>query len=222
MAAGGLFSYQQQKAQAENQAAQMRAQANAQRAQAVMYDNAAKAEQHKQSQIADNYAQESAQLRDRRRAAQASAVAQAGSAGIGINGTSALDILTAGSEAYMQDRINLLNNQRNDNYNSRVAESGFINQGNAARTSARNLDAQASAVANVSPLPTILGTAAQIYGMEYVAGKNVGSSKGSGFDFGTSYNLATGNTSYAYTGTYKDTANAFKTNSFTKPKYNRL
>lgn len=151
-ALGGLLQYRQQRAQAD-------AQANMYRAQAQAAEQNARIENRKQEQIADNYAHQQEALRARHRLAMGAQRAQTGAAGLDFAG-SAMDILAAGDDAYRQDALNLLSNQRNDNYSSRVAESNYINQANQANAAASNV----KRAARMSGLATILGTAASVYG----------------------------------------------------------
>ena len=153
-ALGGYFSYRQNRQMADAQAAAYNAQAQA-------AEQNAKVEARKQEQIADNYAQESRRLRARQRLSEGAQRAQTGALGLDFSGSS-LDILSSGLDAYNQDQVNLLNNQRNDNYASRVAQTNYINQANAMRTAASNVKSQA----RNSWFPTLLGIAASIYGIE--------------------------------------------------------
>ena len=152
-ALGGLLQYRQQQAQANAQASMYRAQADA-------AQQNARIENRKQEQIADNYAQQQEALRARQRLAEGAQRAETGAAGLNFAG-SAMDILSSGYDAYNKDSMNLLMNQRNDNYSSRVAESNYINQANQANASAANVKRQAK----MSGLATILGTAASVYGV---------------------------------------------------------
>ncbi len=161
-ALGGLFQYKQQQAQANAQASMYRAQADA-AAQNARIEN------RKQEQIADNYAQQQEALRARHRLAMGAQRAETGAAGLNFAG-SAMDILSSGYDAYNKDAANLLMNQRNDNYSSRVAESNYINQANQANAAASNVKKQA----RMAGLATILGTAASVYGAAQ-PWKNVGS-----------------------------------------------
>ena len=149
-ALGGLLQYRQQQAQANAQASMYRAQADA-------AQQNARIENRKQEQIADNYAQQQEALRARQRLAEGAQRAETGAAGLNFAG-SAMDILSSGYDAYNKDSMNLLMNQRNDNYSSRVAESNYINQANQANASAANVKRQAK----MSGLATILGTAASV------------------------------------------------------------
>lgn len=152
-ALGGVMNYQQQQAQAS-------AQARAYGAQADAADQNARIEGRRQEQIADKYARESENLRQRQRIIAGQQRAQAGSAGLGMAG-SPLDILSSGMDAYNQDKMTLLSNQRNDSYNSRVAQSNYLNQAESYRSAADNT----RSVAKTAGVATILGTAASIYGM---------------------------------------------------------
>lgn len=152
-ALAGYSQYRGQQEAANAQAASYRAQADA------MEQNA-RVENKRQEQIADNYARQAQQLRQRQRIVAGQQRAQAGSAGLGMGG-SALDLLSAGYDAYNQDQQTLLMNQRNDNYNSRVQETNFINQAAGLRSAAGNVKRNARA----QGLSTILGTAASIYGL---------------------------------------------------------
>lgn len=152
-ALGGVMNYQQQQAQAD-------AQARAYEAQADAAEQNARTEGRRQEQIADKYARESENLRQRQRIIAGQQRAQAGSAGLGMAG-SPLDILSSGMDAYNQDKMTLLSNQRNDNYNRRVAQSNYLNQAASYRSAADNT----RSVAKTAGVATILGTAASIYGM---------------------------------------------------------
>ena len=149
----GYMQYRGQKDAAD-------AQARNYEAQAQVAEQNARTEGYRQEQIADKYARESENLRNRQRIIAGQQRAQAGAAGLGLAGSS-LDILSAGNEAYNQDKATLLSNQRNDNYNSRVTQSNYIAQANSFRSAADNT----RRVARTQGLATILGTAASIYGM---------------------------------------------------------
>lgn len=152
-ALGGLMSYRQQQQQANAQASMYRAQADA-------AERNAQLEGRKQEQIADQYANEAAKLRSRRRLIEGSQRAQTGAAGLNFGG-SAFDILSSSNDAYLQDQMTLLSNQRNDNYNSRVAESNYEAQAANSRAAASNV----KRAARWQGLSTILGTAASVYGV---------------------------------------------------------
>lgn len=153
MGATALFGYRQQVQQAE-------AQADAYKAQAEADEQNARIEGRKQEQIADNYANEAKQLRSRQRLAQGAQRAQAGAAGIDFSG-SQMDILSSSLDAYKNDQVTLLSNQRNDNYNSRVVQTNYLNDANQKRAAADNVVSSAKS----QWLPTLLSTAASIAGM---------------------------------------------------------
>jgi hypothetical protein len=165
-ALGGIMNYQQQQAQAD-------AQAEAYNRQAEAAEQNARIEGKRQEQIADKYARESDNLRQRQRIIAGQQRAQAGSAGLGMAG-SVMDILSAGNEAYNQDKMTLLSNQRNDNFNSRVTQSNYLNQAASYRSAADNT----RSVAKTAGIATILGTAASIYGMGGFGGGGAGSAGG--------------------------------------------
>lgn len=152
-AASALIGYKQSVDAAEQQASAYRAQAEAD-------ERNARYENRKQEQIADNYANESRQLRTKARLAQGAQRAQAGAANIDFSG-SQMDLFSSSQQAYQQDQQTLLTNQRNDNFNSRVAESNFINSANAKRAAADNVVSNAKA----SLVPTLLSTAGSIVGI---------------------------------------------------------
>ena len=152
--ASALFGYQQLVQQADTKAKAMRAQAEAD-------EQNARIEGRKQEQIADNYAKEARDLRNRQRLAQGAQRAQAGAAGLGFGG-SQQDILSSSLDAYRQDQATLLTNQRNDNYNSRVVQTNYINDANQKRAAADNVVSQAKG----QLVPTLLSTAASIAGAQ--------------------------------------------------------
>ena len=165
-ALGGIMNYQQQQAQAD-------AQAEAYKRQAEAAEQNARIEGKRQEQIADKYARESDNLRQRQRIIAGQQRAQAGSAGLGMAG-SVMDILSAGNEAYNQDKMTLLYNQRNDNFNSRVTQSNYLNQAASYRSAAENTLYNAK----IGGVATILGTAASIYGMGGFGGGGASSAGG--------------------------------------------
>lgn len=154
MGLSGYMQYNSQKQAADAQSAAYNAQAQA-------AEQNARIETRRQEQIADTYAQQQQALRDRRRLAEGQQRAAAGAAGLGMSG-SMLDILSSGYDAYTNDQMNLLTNQRNDNYNSRIAETNWLHQASSARSAAANV----RSAAKTQGMATILGTAASIYGLE--------------------------------------------------------
>lgn len=166
MGAAGLFSYQQQVKQAEQQS-------NALKAQAEADERNARIEGRKQEQIADNYAKEARDLRNRQRLAQGAQRAQAGSAGIGFSG-SQQDILASSLSAYNEDQQTLLTNQRNDNYNSRVVQTNYLNDASQKRAEADNVVSSAKA----QLIPTLLSTASSIVGVTSQSSSSTGGDTG--------------------------------------------
>ena len=168
-ALGGFAQYKQQEAAIENQAAMYKAQAAA-------AEQNAKVEGKRQEQIADKYGEEQRRLRARQRLAEGQLRAQAGAAGIDSTTGSPFDIQAAGQEAYENDKLTLLGNQRNDNYASRVQQSNYLNEAASSRAAASNLESQ------LGPLKwgTILGTAASIAGNFGGGGSAAGGTSASG------------------------------------------
>nr|DAQ51938.1 MAG TPA: hypothetical protein [Caudoviricetes sp.] len=158
-----VSGFVQQRAQEQQIKAQASAQANMYRAQADAAAQNARIENRKQEQIADNYAQQQDALRTRRRLAEGAQRAETGAAGLNFAGSS-MDILSSGYDAYKQDAMNLLGNQRNDNYSSRVAESNYINQMNSSNAAANNVLNSARKQIRMSRISSILGTATSIIG----------------------------------------------------------
>ena len=156
--AGGALQYKQQQDAAD-------AQASMYRAQAQTAEQNAKVESRKQESIADSYANKSLQLRSRQRLIAGQQRAEAGAAGLGFSG-SAMDMLSSSLNAYNTDQTNLLTDQRNDNYASRVTQTNYETQARNNRTAAGNVESQAK----MAGIGTILGTAASIYGLSGTGG----------------------------------------------------
>lgn len=208
----GYANYESQKsaiqAQADSQASYLRAQAQADEANAQARERNAQVEARKQEQIADNYGNEQRKLRDRQRIAAASLRAGAGAAGLDSSTGSPFDIQSAGQEAYWQDQMTLLGNQRNDNFASRVTQSNYINEAGQLRNQAENNRRQAQATLDDADrqigalgLTSILGTATSM--VPFLSGIGGGGSTGNRTNFGTvsanaghgyswNYNTATG------------------------------
>ena len=109
-------------------------------------------------QQAEAYAQKQKQLNDKFRLARGQARAEAGASGLTADGSVA-DILSSSEDAYKQDSINLLQNQRNDSWNSYVNEVNYRNQANAYNTAASNARKQG----HQKMFATLIGDAANIY-----------------------------------------------------------
>lgn len=182
-ALSGMVQYRQQQQQAN-------AQASMYRAQAETATRNAQIENRKREQQADNYAQQQAALRSRQRLTEGRQRAQTGAAGLNFSG-SAMDILSSGYDAYQKDAENLLGNQRNDDYNSRLTITNYLNQANQANAAAANVKKQA----RLSGIGTLLGTAASVYGAGQ-SWKSSGSSSGSNANWAGNTDMGYGTTSF--------------------------
>ena len=177
---------------AADQAAATRMQAEQQRQQAEATYQNARIQSRKGEQIAEQYNQQQQQLDARRRLAIAANNASMGAAGIVSGVGSGLDILSATNDAWEQDSLNLLSNQRNATYDNYVQEVNLRNQGNAQVAQAGNLDMearrydqlsasyvdqarQAAKMGQIGMFGTLLGGAVSMIGMQ-----GAGSSKASG------------------------------------------
>lgn len=139
-----------------------RAQAAALNAQAdAAYQNA-KIQNRKSEQLAERYAQEQRELDNKRRLVAGQQAAAAGASGIAGGVGSALDVYTATNEAWKQDSLNLLSNQRSDTHDSYIQEVNYTNQGNSYRSQAK----AAKQAGNWAMVGTLLSGAASMYGMK--------------------------------------------------------
>jgi len=141
---------------------QSRAQAAAYEAQAEAAYQNAKIQNKKSELLADQYAQKQRELDDRRRLVTGQQIAAAGASGISSNVGSPLDVYTASMDAWGQDTVNLLTNQRNDQWSNYVNEVNYRNQGNAAMANAK----AAKQAGTIGAIGTLLGGAASMYGMK--------------------------------------------------------
>ena len=89
-------------------------------------------------------------------------IAAAGASGISSNVGSPLDVYTASMDAWGQDTVNLLTDQRNDQWSNYVNEVNYRNQGNAAMANAK----AAKQAGTIGAIGTLLGGAASMYGMK--------------------------------------------------------
>ena len=121
-------------------------------------DSASETEEKKTSY--DQYLQQQQKLDDRRRLIRGQQAASAGASGLAAGG-SVLDVMGSSEDAYRQDSLNLLSNQRNDTWSNYVNVVNYQNQANAFRASAENAEQQGKA----NKFNTILGTAASMYGI---------------------------------------------------------
>ena len=194
---GGLLTagqgYMSYKSQVEAAEAQADSQASMYRAQAQAAEHNAKIESKKQEQIADNYGQQQRDLRARHRINAGQVRAGAGAAGLDMSG-SMMDILSSGQEAYDQDKLTLLTNQRNDNYESRAQQTNYENEAGAARVAIKNTYADLARQKQGIMWNSILGTAASI-ASPYIGGSGGGGNSGGSSAGGTTYagTLYTGN-----------------------------
>lgn len=141
---------------------QGKAQAAAYEAQAEAAYQNAKIQNKKSELMADQYAQKQRELDDRRRLVTGQQIAAAGASGISSNVGSPLDVYTASMDAWGQDTVNLLTNQRNDQWSNYVNEVNYRNQGNAAMANAK----AAKQAGTIGAIGTLLGGAASMYGMK--------------------------------------------------------
>lgn len=141
---------------------QGKAQAAAYEAQAQAAYQNAKIQNKKSELMADQYAQKQRELDDRRRLVTGQQIAAAGASGISSNVGSPLDVYTASMDAWGQDTVNLLTDQRNDQWSNYVNEVNYRNQGNAATANAK----AAKQAGTIGAIGTLLGGAASMYGMK--------------------------------------------------------
>ena len=191
----GYTSYQSQKEQSQ---AQADSQASMYRAQAAAAEHNAKIEAKKQEQIADQYGEEAKRLRARQRLSEGRVRAGAGAAGIDASG-SIMDILSSGQEAYVSDQMTLLGNQRNENYNSRVQQSNYLNEAGSNRAAATNVLNDASRQISALRTSTILGTASSM--LPYLSGIGGSSSSSTTTSSSSATGWASGMDRYTYKGT---------------------
>lgn len=158
--ASGLMS-----ASAQHQ--QNKAQVAAYEAQADNANQNARIQEQKGSQIADQYAQQSEKLSDRQRLVRGQIAAEQGAAG--VTGGSGLDILASSNEAYNNDQLNLLQNQKNATWSNYANVVNYQNQESTYRSAAKNTKRQG----DMQIASTIAGTALSLYGM---SGSKTGSS----------------------------------------------
>lgn len=205
----GINQYNQQKQQYNAQAAMYNTQAK-------LAENNARISQKKQEQIAEQYAAQQSKLNARMKLAAGQTAAQAGASGLQLSG-SPLDALASSYSAWNDDSQTLLQNQRNDVWSERINEINYQNQANSYRASAANMLSQKQSAL----LGTILGTAANIYGIRSQYG-NAGKDTETDNVFTGQYDI---NAADHYTGkdpkqghyTYGITANSF-TGKF-RPSY---
>lgn len=163
----GLQLYGQRQ-QYKAQEAAYNAQAQAADANAKIMEQNQRINDRKAENIADAYGYQQSKLDDKRRLVRGQIAAAQGAAGLTGVG-SGLDILGASNDAYYQDSMNLLQNQRNDIYSNRLEnwnlenqKIGYLNQASAYRSAAANTAQQG----RLGMLSTLSGGALSIYGMK--------------------------------------------------------
>ena len=167
----GLQMYGQRQQYKAQQAA-YNAQAQAADANAKIMEQNQRINERKAENIADAYAYQQGKLDDKRRLVRGQISAAQGAAGLTGVG-SGIDILGASNDAYYQDSMNLLQNQRNDIYSNRLEnwnlenrKIGYLNQASAYRLAAANVAQQGK----LGMLSTLAGGALSIYGMKGSSG----------------------------------------------------
>lgn len=168
----GLQMYGQRQ-QYKAQEAAYNAQAQAADANAKIVEQNQRINERKAENIADQYAWKQGQLDDKRRLVRGQVAAAQGAAGLTGVG-SGLDLLAASNEAYYQDSMNLLQDQRNDMYDNRITnwnlenqKIGYQNQAKSYRAAAANTVQQG----RMGMLSTLAGGAMSIYGLRGQAAK---------------------------------------------------
>lgn len=180
----GLQLYGQRQ-QYKAQEAAYNAQAQAADANAKIMEQNQRINDRKAENIADAYGYQQSKLDDKRRLVRGQIAAAQGAAGLTGVG-SGLDILGASNDAYYQDSMNLLQNQRNDIYSNRLEnwnlenqKIGYLNQASAYRSAAANTAQQG----RLGMLSTLASGALSIYGMKGSDG-NKTAPTGGGFKVG--------------------------------------
>ena len=144
------------------------------KAQAAAYENQARAEAHnaelarrRQEQIAERYAGEQRNVDAKMKLARGQTLAAAGNAGIEATSGTVQDVLAGNREAYRQESMELLAEQRNDNYTERLKEYDAREREQASRTAAGNVKRAAKG----KMWGTILSTADSMWGIKKKYGK---------------------------------------------------
>ena len=136
-------SYEAQAQAAQQQAEAARLQAKYQQQEAEAQYQNARIQNRKGEQIAEQYAEQQRQLDAKRRLTVSQQNVQAGASGIVGGLGSGLDIYNASMEAWNQDTLNLLGNQRNAIYDNYTQEVNLRNAGNAMVAQSANTNLQA-------------------------------------------------------------------------------
>lgn len=169
----------------QHQQAKQQEQAYKAQAQAAQQNAAIMSRQREQQ--AEAYAQKQSQLNDRMRLARGQALAAAGSSGLTDSG-SVSDILSSSEDAYKKDSMNLLQNQRNDAWNTYVNEVNYRNQASAYNAAAKN----AKANGKMQMFSTLVGAAANAYSKGMIGGSK-GTSGDEWYDANSDFNLPASN-----------------------------
>lgn len=175
--------------QLSSQHSQAKQQEQAYKAQAEAAQQNAAIVSRQREQQSEAYAQKQKQLNDKYRLARGQAVASAGSSGLTSDG-SVSDVLSSSEDAYKQDSMNLLQNQRNDQWSSYVNEVNYRNQASAYNAAAKN----AKANGRMQMFSTLVGTAANAYSKFGGSGSSAattGSSDG-WYDASSNYGFSSG------------------------------
>ena len=152
--ATGLMSFQEQRTEAKSQA-------NMYNAKAQADEQNAREQARRNEQIAERYAQEQQKLSTKHKLLAGNAAAEAGASGISGMSGSVLDLLSGSTEAYHEDSLNLLANQRNDVHAGQVQQYNFKESAKANRVAAYNVRQQGK----MKGIATLLGTASSVYGL---------------------------------------------------------
>lgn len=140
-------------------------------AQAKAAEQNAKIQNRQSELIAEQYNQKERELDNRRKLIQGAQRAEAGAAGIVGGAGSSMDMLEATTDAWMQDKVNLLGGQRDAVYNNYIKEVNYRNQANAYHAQA---DA-AKQAGRMAQWGTLLSGAASLYGLKMAQGTSAAS-----------------------------------------------
>ena len=182
MGVGGFMQYRQIQQQAAAQSAMYEAKARQDEANSNIV-------QKQNERIAEQYAGQQSKLNDKLRLFRGANTAEAGASGLSLSG-SAMDVLGAGYDEYLQDSINLLDRQRSDTYSGRISQYNLDESAKGNRSAASNIRQQAK----TAGIGTILGTAASIFGAgsggSFSGGISSGGARGITGGMGNPYSIA--------------------------------
>ena len=147
---------------------QSRAQAAAYNAQAEAAEQNAKIQERQGELIAEQHAQKQRELDNRRRLVQGAQRASAGASGIAAGSGSALDMYMATMDAWREDSVNLLENQRETIYDNYIKVGNYNNQA----ASYRSMADAAKTAGNWGMAGTLLyGASSMLPGLQGAGGK---------------------------------------------------